>query len=485
MRVRTPCLFAAALGAIAAPALGQVTLPYTFTAGTPILSAQVNADFQTLVNGLNTPNGTAYVLNRGCCGAPQTGAFNLTGPSIIGNLGGVTSVSDRLTIAIGSPGTVDDGITIMGSTSTYGDLGLKINNTGPGGNLWYLDSTSTGSGYGAGSLAFVNGFGSTPTLLLSGTGYVGIGTASPTDNLNVNIGAAGPVNNGITIQGSTSTYGDLGLKINNTGTGGNLWFIDSTNNGSGYGGGRLAFVAGIGAAPTMTLSASAPYALDLLVPNQPPCSFPCLVYPGLRIRGDGSNRAWPNLTFNDTSSGAEWVFGMDSVGDISLGQPAPTGGSIYLAAGTGSVLLSGAHVGIGTTAPDSLLTVNGTADKPGGGSWGTFSDERLKNIKGPYARGLKELMEIEPVRYEYKDDNALGLVSTGEHVGFGAQALERVLPEAVSQNAQGYRIVDNDPILWTMLNAIKEQQRELQAQQREIETLRAELSARRAEPESR
>jgi hypothetical protein len=37
------------------------------------------------------------------------------------------------------------------------------------------------------------------------------------------------------------------------------------------------------------------------------------------------------------------------------------------------------NVGIGTTTPDNLLTVNGSAGKPGGGSWGTFSDGRLKN----------------------------------------------------------------------------------------------------------
>jgi hypothetical protein len=37
------------------------------------------------------------------------------------------------------------------------------------------------------------------------------------------------------------------------------------------------------------------------------------------------------------------------------------------------------NVGIGTTTPDNLLTVNGSAGKPGGGSWGTFSDGRFKN----------------------------------------------------------------------------------------------------------
>ena len=137
------------------------------------------------------------------------------------------------------------------------------------------------------------------------------------------------------------------------------------------------------------------------------------------------------------------------------------------------------NVGIGTDAPDNTLTVNGTADKPGGGSWGTFSDERLKNIKGRFAPGLKAVMQLQPLRYEYKPDNALGIKSSGEHIGFSAQAVEKIIPEAVTKNDKGYRLVNNDPILWTMLNAIKEQQAEIErewkmieAQQEQIKTLK-------------
>jgi hypothetical protein len=32
-----------------------------------------------------------------------------------------------------------------------------------------------------------------------------------------------------------------------------------------------------------------------------------------------------------------------------------------------------------------------------------------------------------------------------------------VIPEAVTQNSSGYLLGNNDPILWTMLNAIKAQ----------------------------
>jgi len=136
-------------------------------------------------------------------------------------------------------------------------------------------------------------------------------------------------------------------------------------------------------------------------------------------------------------------------------------------------LKSGGNVGVGTTSPDQKLSVNGDADKVGGGSWLNFSDERLKTIKGRFATGLNAVMKLQPIRYEYKPDNALGLKSVGERIGFSAQTLQQVIPEAVSKNSSGYLMVNNDPIIWTMLNAIKEQQQEiadLKAQVHKLQT---------------
>lgn len=141
------------------------------------------------------------------------------------------------------------------------------------------------------------------------------------------------------------------------------------------------------------------------------------------------------------------------------------------------ILNSNGRVGIGTTAPDQLLSVNGEASKVGGGSWVSFSDERLKNIKGNYNGGLKAVMQLQPLRYEYRKDNALGLKSEGEHIGFGAMALEKIIPEAVTKNAAGYLMVNNDPILWTMLNAIKEQQKEIA--ELKSEALKLQATSRR------
>ncbi len=147
-------------------------------------------------------------------------------------------------------------------------------------------------------------------------------------------------------------------------------------------------------------------------------------------------------------------------------------------------ILANGNVGIGTSTPDQTLSVNGNASKPGGGSWATFSDERLKNIKGGFHSGLEAVLQLEPIRYEYKDDNALGLKSEGEHIGFGAAAVQKVIPEAVTQTKDGYLMVDNDPILWTMLNAIKEQNAEIQQlkeQNKEIAELKSQLQRLQAE----
>lgn len=137
------------------------------------------------------------------------------------------------------------------------------------------------------------------------------------------------------------------------------------------------------------------------------------------------------------------------------------------------------NVGIGTAAPTDTLSVNGTASKTGGGSWAVFSDERLKNIKGSFNSGLKAVMQLRPLRFEYTRNNALGLKSEREHVGFGAQAVQKIIPEAVTRNENGYLQINNDPILWTMLNAIKEQQKEIEQLKGQVRQLRAASRRRR------
>ena len=139
-------------------------------------------------------------------------------------------------------------------------------------------------------------------------------------------------------------------------------------------------------------------------------------------------------------------------------------------------ILADGHVGIGTTSADNTLSVNGSADKPGGGSWGTFSDARLKTVNGGFTDGLSQIMKIQPIHYRYKPDNAMGIRDMDEHIGVVAQEVQKVIPEAVTKNSKGYLLVNNDPIIWTMLNAIKEQQEEVQKAQAVANDQQAALS---------
>ncbi len=164
------------------------------------------------------------------------------------------------------------------------------------------------------------------------------------------------------------------------------------------------------------------------------------------------------------------------------------GTNTFIAAPTGQILFrvdknsytamfigSSGAVGIGTLSPDNSLSVNGNADKTGGGSWGTFSDGRLKNLNGSFKTGLSQVLKINPVRYRYKADNALGLHDTDEHIGVVAQEVQKVIPEAVTENSKGYLMVNNDPIIWTMLNAIKEQQGLIHKQQVQVQLQQAKI----------
>lgn len=99
---------------------------------------------------------------------------------------------------------------------------------------------------------------------------------------------------------------------------------------------------------------------------------------------------------------------------------------------------SGGLVGIGTTAPDATLSVNGTADKPGGGSWTVFSDARLKKNVQPLEGALDRLMRLEGVTFEYKNPGAIHELP-GTQIGMIAQEVEKVFPDWVDTAPNGMK----------------------------------------------
>ncbi|MBW6501108.1 MAG: tail fiber domain-containing protein, partial [Bacteroidales bacterium] len=124
----------------------------------------------------------------------------------------------------------------------------------------------------------------------------------------------------------------------------------------------------------------------------------------------------------------------------------------------GNYSVFGRKVCIGTTSDpgEHHLVVNGTAAKPGGGSWATWSDERLKDIHGVYSKGLSEIILLQPVSFSYRETNSLNLPADKEYVGLIAQDVREILPEAVTEGQDGYLQLDIHPVNVALINAVKE-----------------------------
>lgn len=139
-------------------------------------------------------------------------------------------------------------------------------------------------------------------------------------------------------------------------------------------------------------------------------------------------------------------------------------------------------VGIGLTNPTYQLQLStDSAAKPGTSTWTIASDERLKDIRAPFTRGLEELNGLHTVYFNYKTDNPLSLPSSKVYVGIKAQDVLKVIPEAVSEDEKGFYHVTNDSIIWTVVNAVKElyykfvgHDQQLVVQSREIASLKVE-----------
>ena len=137
---------------------------------------------------------------------------------------------------------------------------------------------------------------------------------------------------------------------------------------------------------------------------------------------------------------------------------------------------SNSYVGIGTTSPTQALHVVGNAYKTEGGtSWATSSDLRLKNLLGNYSKGLDEIVLLQPVRYIYKKDNPRELNSTEAQVGFVAQEVQKIFPEAVTEGEDGYLDFNIHSINVAMVNAVKELNNENNQLKKKIEDLEKRL----------
>lgn len=192
---------------------------------------------------------------------------------------------------------------------------------------------------------------------------------------------------------------------------------------------------------------------------------------------------WNGVNYSSFNAGYAAI-GFHADGPISSGNepasirfyttPSPTGaGAIERMR-----ISSDGNVGINVLAPAYNLHVAGTAGLSTGTAWTNASDARLKDLHGDYEYGLKEIMNLRTVRFTYKKDNPLGLPSDKPLTGFVAQQVRAVIPDAVSENKNGFLELNADPIHWATVNAVQDLNKKLSET---IDQLQKENAAKSAE----
>lgn len=127
------------------------------------------------------------------------------------------------------------------------------------------------------------------------------------------------------------------------------------------------------------------------------------------------------------------------------------------------------RVSVGAAGPyyNYQFTVNGTAFAYGG-TW-VPSDKRYKKNITPIEDALNKVLKLCGKSYEYKTDEYKTVhFNSGKNLGFIAQDLKDVLPEAVKEDSNGFYSMNYEMVIPVLAEAIKEQQKQ-------IETLKTDL----------
>jgi hypothetical protein len=144
------------------------------------------------------------------------------------------------------------------------------------------------------------------------------------------------------------------------------------------------------------------------------------------------------------------------------------------------IITSTGNVGIGTTSPAYRLHVAGHIYATGDVycyGWSICSDQRWKTNIKPIQNALDNVLKMQGVTYYWKvDEYPDKHFPEGEQIGFIAQEIEKVYPQVVHTDKDGYKSVDYSKLTPILVEAIKEQQKIIEELQKVIQQLQEENS---------
>jgi hypothetical protein len=285
-------------------------------------------------------------------------------------------------------------------------------------------------------------------MVVDASGNVGIGTTSPAQSLHVNTAQAN-----IRLESSSGTNNALMRCINTGGTA----YVGLDNN-----------VGGLGAA----------YGLHLFHSGAYPIVFTTNGTERARIDASG------NATIGQTSGTTEVEHSI--VGYRTGGSSAAMNfqnRSTSTACPAFNVIKGSADTTTGHRL--ATFTVNGGASGAGqinvnganACAFGSYSDRRLKENVVSLSGELEKVLALNPVEFDY--------IEGGHQVGFIAQEIEEIYPDAVSilgETDEMKMVTGWDKTTARLVKAIQELSAKVDAQAAEGAALRSEIEALKAQP---
>jgi len=422
---------------------------------------------------------------------------NVTGDTIAGTNIWVLSVENTGTgngidgtgqdIAVRGTASAGTGVGVRGNTpgaNGYGVLGYASGSSGTG--VYGLASASSGVNYGVhGKTNSPSGYAGYFEGDVKVSGNVGIGTASPTDKLDV----AGHINSnesykldGATVlanPGTGNIFVGQGAGASNT-TGNYNTFLgyragysNTTGSYNTFSGNLAGFSNTTGVANTFSGNLAG---YSNTTGNYNTFSGLQSGYAnttGVANTFSGYAAGFSNTTgnYNTFLGNAAGYYNTTGSGNIFIGFRAghnETGSNkLYIANSPvdANVLIYGdfstGRVGLGTKTLSYRLQLPNTADTSGRGlanAWVTYSSRRWKTNVEPIENALDKVEKLRGVYFDWKEN--------GKHdIGFIAEEVGEVIPEVVgySEDGKNAESLDYPRIVALLVEAIKEQQKKIDA----------------------
>lgn len=170
--------------------------------------------------------------------------------------------------------------------------------------------------------------------------------------------------------------------------------------------------------------------------------------------GVSSTFTLPNIP--DVSASLATAVGSSGIQNVVEDTTPQLGGKLHLngqhlsgsLVHTGSAHFSGSFTASGDMFVDGLISASGDVI-----AFAT-SDERLKDNLTPIGSAIDKINQIGGYEFDWNSDSE----HSGHDVGVIAQEIEKVLPEVVAERKNGYLAVRYEKIVALLIQAIKEQQ---------------------------